>query len=604
MVDIARDPRWGRIVEGAGEDPYLGSAMARAQVRGFQGDFIGSPDHVLACVKHFAGYGAAEGGRDYDASYISDAQLWNVYLPPFHAAVEAGVGSVMSGYMDLNDVPATGNRWLLHDVLREEWKFPGFVVSDANAVQNLTTHGFARDGADAAVRALSAGVNMEMGLLNTDYSKHLAGALKQGQVSIAQIESAVRPILEMKIRLGLFEHPYVDESLAQQVLATLAHRDAARIAAERSAVLLRNEGNLLPLGKTAYKKIAVIGPLADTKQNMLGSWTFVPEITETVTVLDGIRKKLGASTQVEYAQGVQIRRTSPSIFDMFLKEKPAPAWTEAQAKDEFNKAVELARSSDLAVLALGEFQDMSGEMASRSTLDLPGRQQELLEAVAATGKPIVVVLLNGRPLNITWASQHVPAILEAWYPGTQGGNAIANLLVGDANPGGKLPISWPRNVGQVPIYYSHNRTQDPENQGKRYWNEESTPLYPFGYGLSYTTFTFSNLRLSQPEIGLGQTLEVSVEVENTGTTAGDEVAQLYIHQQAGSASRPVRELKGFQRVTLAPHEKKTIQFKLGKDELSYWSTAEKKRVQEAGDFDVWVGGNSDAALHAAFKVHL
>jgi beta-glucosidase len=289
---------------------------------------------------------------------------------------------------------------------------------------------------------------------------------------------------------------------------------------------------------------------------------------------------------------------------MFLKEKPAPAWTEAQAKDEFNKAVELARNSDVAVLALGEFQDMSGEMASRSTLDLPGRQQELLEAVAATGKPVVVVLLNGRPLNITWASQHVPAILEAWYPGTQGGNAIANLLVGDANPGGKLPISWPRNVGQVPIYYSHNRTQDPENQGKRYWNEESTPLYPFGYGLSYTTFTFSNLRLSQPEIGLGQTLEVSVEVENTGTTAGDEVAQLYIHQQAGSASRPVRELKGFQRVTLAPHEKKTIQFKLGKDELSYWSTAEKKRVQEAGDFDVWVGGNSDAALHAAFKVHL
>jgi beta-glucosidase len=367
-------------------------------------------------------------------------------------------------------------------------------------------------------------------------------------------------------------------------------------------VLLRNEGNLLPLGKSAYKRIAVIGPLADTKQNMLGSWTIVPEIAETVTVLDGMRKKLGASTQVEYAQGAQIKRTSPSIFDMFLKEKPAPTWPEAQAKDEFNKAVELARNSDVAVLALGETQNMSGEQASRSTLELPGRQQELLEAVAATGKPVVVVLLNGRPLNITWASQHVPAILEAWYPGTQGGNAIANLLFGDANPGGKLPITWPRNVGQVPIYYSHNLTQEPQNQGKRYWNEESTPLFPFGYGLSYATFNYSNLRLGQPEIGPGQTLEVSVEVENTGTTAGDEVAQLYIHQQAGSASRPVRELKGFQRVTLAPHEKKTIHFKLGKDELSYWSSAEKKWVEEAGDFDVWIGGNSDAGLHAVFKV--
>ena len=318
--------------------------------------------------------------------------------------------------------------------------------------------------------------------------------------------------------------------------------------------------------------------------------------------MEGIRKKLGPTVSVDYAQGVQLSRKFPSPFFMLLKEKPAGPWTDEQAKDEFKTAVELARKSDVAVLFLGELQYMSGEAASRSSLDLPGKQQELLEAVVATGKPVVLVLMNGRPLNVTWASEHVPAILEAWYPGTQGGHAIANLLFGDAVPGGKLPVTWPRNVGQVPIYYSHNLTQAPQTQDKRYWNEESTPLYPFGFGLSYSTFAFSNLKVSQPEVSAGQNVALSVEVENTGATAGDEVAQVYIHQQAGSASRPVRELKGFQRITLAPHEKKTVQFSLHSEDLQYWSTAERKWIVEPGIFDLWVGGDSAAPLHATFKI--
>jgi beta-glucosidase len=602
MVDIARDPRWGRIVEGAGEDPYLGAAMSRAHVRGFQGDRIGSPHHLLACAKHFAGYGGAEGGRDYDAANISDAQLWNVYLPPFQAAVDAGVGSLMSAYHDLNDVPATGNRWLLRDVLRKDWKFGGFVVSDANAVSDLQTHGFARDGQDAAVKALTAGVNMEMSFNAAVYSKNLANAVKQNQVSVKDIDDMVRPLLEAKIKLGLFENPYTDEAKVKSTFADPAHREAARIAAARSAVLLRNQNNLLPLSKSAYKKIAVIGPLADSRQNTLGSWSFAMDINETSTILAGLKTKLGSGTEVEFAPGVQINRTSPSPFDMLLKERHAPAWTETQAAGELKKAVDLAKNSDLAVMVLGENQDMSGEYASRSTIDLPGRQMELLQAVTATGKPVVLVLLNGRPLDISWAAENVPAILEAWYPGSEGGNAVAGLLFGDAVPGGKLPFTWIKNAGQIPFYYSHNLTQNPGEQEKRYWNEKNVPLYPFGYGLSYTTFAFSNLKVSQPEIKVGNAGEVTVDVKNTGNRAGDEVVQLYIHQQAGKASRPVRELKGFERVALAPGETKTIRFKLGPDELRYWNAAVRDWIQEAENFDVWVGGDSSASLHATFRV--
>ena len=602
MVDIARDPRWGRIVEGAGEDPWLGSAMAAAQVRGFQGEYIGSPDHVLACMKHFAGYGAAEGGRDYDASNISETLLRNVYLRPFHAAVEAGVGSAMSAYMDLNDVPATGNRWLLHDVLRGDWRFQGFVVSDANAVKSLVVHGFAKDLPDAAVLALDAGVDMEMAIGTTAYSQNLAAAISSGKVTVQQIEEADRAILGMKVRLGLFEHPYVDEARAARALATPEHRTAARVAAERSAVLLRNEGRLLPLGKTAYAKIAVVGPLADSQVDTLGSWAFNEDLTETVTVLAGLRNKVGSQAQLTFAPGVEISRKFPSPFAQLSRSKPPAPWTLEQAKAELRKAADLAGSSDLTILVLGETQQMSGESASRESLALPGNEERLLEAVAATGKPVVLVLLNGRPLDIRWAAQHIPAILEAWYPGTQGGNAIANLLFGDAVPGGKLPVTWPRDSGQVPIYYAHNTTQGPESQGKRYWDEESTPLYPFGYGLSYTTFTFSNLHVSQPQFRIGQTAEVTADVENTGPSTADEVPQIYIHQQYGSTSRPVRELKGFERITLAAHEKKTVHFSLGSNELSYWSAAKKAWVEEPARFDVWVGADSQATLHGSFTI--
>ncbi|HRH42091.1 MAG TPA: beta-glucosidase BglX [Pyrinomonadaceae bacterium] len=602
MVDIARDPRWGRIVEGAGEDPYLGSVMSAAQVRGFQGETIGSSEHLLACVKHFAGYGAAEGGRDYDASNIAESQMQNVYLPPFKAAVEANVGSVMSAYMDLNDVPATGNKWLMQDVLRKDWNFKGFVVSDADAVKSLTTHGYARDPQDAAVKALNAGINLEMSLNAQTYLKNLADAVKKNLVSVKQIDDMVRPLLEAKYKLGLFENPYIDEAKVNSILGDPKHREVARMAAERTAVLLKNQNNLLPLDKNSNQKIAVIGPLADSKRDILGSWVFQMNADETVTILDGIKSKLGANAKVEYAEGVQLRRKFPSFFDALYPVKRAAPWTETQANDELKKAVNLAKNSDIAVMVLGENQDMSGEAASRSTLDLPGRQLELLQAVAATGKPVVLVLMNGRPLDITWAAQNIPSILEIWYPGTSGGDAVANLLFGDANPGGKLPVTWMRNAGQIPIYYSHNLTQDPSKQGERYWNEESVPLYPFGYGLSYTTFAISNLKMNKSELKLGEIMEVSVDVKNTGKRTDDEVVQLYIHQQAGSASRPVRELKGFERVTLAPGETKNVRFTLGKKELQYWSSATKTWVQETETFDLWVGNDSNAANHSTFKV--
>ena len=346
----------------------------------------------------------------------------------------------------------------------------------------------------------------------------------------------------------------------------------------------------------------VVGPLADSQIDMLGSWAFQQDLNETATVLGGLRNKLGPQTKLSYAPGVQLRRKFPSFFDDIVHLKPSPAWTPQQAKDEMSKAVSLASASDLTILVLGEAQNMSGEAASRESLDLPGRQEQLLEAVIATGKPVVLVLLNGRPLNIKWAAKHIPAILEAWYPGTQGGNAVANLLFGDAVPGGKLPITWPRDVGQLPINYAHNTTQAPEDQGKRYWDEESTPLYPFGFGLSYSTFTFSDIKLSRTRIEPGETIDITFDVENTGASAADEVAQLYIHQRSGSASRPVRELKGFERITLPTHAKKTLHMSLGTQELSYWSTAKKDWTEEPATFDLWVGGNSEATLHASFEI--
>lgn len=602
MVDIARDARWGRIVEGAGEDPYLGAAMAAAQVRGFQGPHVGAPDRVVACAKHFAAYGAAEGGRDYDSAYVPEGVLRNVHLPPFHAAVKAGVGTFMSAYMDLNDVPAAANRFLLRDVLRGEWGFKGFVVSDAMAVGNLQVQGFARDGRDAAHRALAAGLNMDMA--SNTYSKHLAELVRDTTITPAQIDEAVRPILAVKFRLGLFDQPYVDESRLSQILGAPAHRQEARMAAQQSMVLLRNENRTLPLKKT-LSSVAVIGPLADSKEDTEGSWMVFGHVPSAVTVLEGIRTKLGSRVKVEYAKGPDIKRDIPSFFDAFIPGPPKPVQTPAEADEAFRKAVETARAADVVVMVLGELANMSGEAASRASLDLPGRQEELLKTVVATGRPVVLVLINGRPLSITWAAEHVPAILEAWHPGTEGGHAVADVLFGDVNPGGKLPVSVPRRAAHAPLYYARNLTHQPEGSPmytSRYWDGSHAPLYPFGFGLSYTTFALSNLRLERPQVRVGQAVTVAVDVENTGAVAGDEVVQLYIHQRAGSDSRPVRELKGFRRVPLAPGEKRTITFSLGKDELAYWSSQRRKWVQEAEKFDVWVGADSNAKLHAELSV--
>ena len=605
MVDIARDARWGRMMEGAGEDPFLGVAMARAQVLGFQGNQLGEPGHVLACVKHFAGYGAADGGRDYDSSYIPEELMWNVYLPPFKAAADAGVGTFMSAYMDLNDVPASGNRWLLHDVLRDAWGYKGFVVSDANAVHSLIIHGYARDGEDAAYKAFSAGLDMDMA--SGTYLKYLGQEAQQGRISLEEIDSSVLTILDTKIRMGLFEHPYVDEAQIAQVLNAPEHVALARTAVTRSVVLLRNEQNTLPLEAKRIKSIAVIGPLADAEKDLLSMWGDLVKPGPTVSILQGIKNKVGGAVRVEFAHGPNIRRDIPSVFENIplgdMKEQPKQ--TAQEARRALDDAVATAKRSDVAVLVLGEIDLMSGEAASRSSLKLSGGQEELLEAVAATGKPVVLVLVNGRPLDISWAAEHVPAILEAWYPGNQGGNGIADVLFGDANPAGHLPVSWPRSTGQAPIYYNHNRTQSPEDDPKftsRYWDVATSPLYPFGYGLSYTTFAFDNLKLNQTEAKVGTTVDASVDVTNSGSRAGDAVVQLYIHQRAGSASRPVKQLKGFQRLNLAPGEKQTVHFPLGPNELQYWSPATKQWVVEPEQFDVWVGEDSTAKLHAEFRL--
>lgn len=602
MLDIARDARWGRIVEGAGEDPYLGAAMAAAQVRGFQGPSLGAPDRVVACAKHFAGYGAADGGRDYDPVYLSESQLRNVYFPPFEAAVKAGVGTFMSAYMDLNDVPASGNRFLLRDVLRDEWGFEGFVVSDAFAVASLVTQGFARDGRDAACRALNAGLDMDMA--SNTYLQHLAKLVEDGALKLDVIEASVRSILAIKVRMGLFEQPYTDESKLAEVVALPEHREEARIAAQRSMVLLRNEGRLLPLAKS-LKHVAVLGPLADSMEATEGSWMVFGHTPAAVTVLAGIRAKLPEAS-VTHAPGPEIRRDIASWFEhnMDPAAKKSPQ-TPEEAEAAFQTAVAAAHEADLVVMVLGENADMAGEAASRASLDLPGRQEELLKAVVALGKPVVLVLLNGRPLSICWAAENVPAILEAWEPGSEGGNAVADILFGDVNPGGKLPVTFPRKGSHAPLYYARNLTHSPEGHpmyNPRYWDGLPTPLYPFGFGLSYTTFSITNLKVAAPQVKVGDSVAVTADVTNTGQVAGDEVVQLYIHQKAGSDSRPLRELKGFERVTLAPGETKTVAFALGPAELGHWSTNAGAWIQDAEAFDVWAGADSLATLHTDLAV--
>lgn len=580
MVDIARDARWGRIAEGSGEDPFLGSVMARARVTGFQGRDYSAGDKVLACAKHWVAYGAAEAGRDYNTTDVSERNLREVYFPPFKAAVDAGVGTFMTAFNDLNGVPASANPFILRTVLRGEWKFDGFVVSDYTSVEELMKHGVAANGAEATREALSAGVDMEM--VSRLYNKHAGDLIRQRRLSQQTVDDAVIRILRVKFRLGLFERPYVDETIEPKVIFNDQNVAAARKVAARSIVLLKNDGNVLPLAKNV-RSIALIGPLADSQKEVLGSWTGDGREQDAVTLLQGIKSKV-PQAKINYVKGCEI------VCDK---------------TDGFAEAVKAARESDVVVVAVGESADMSGEAASRSSIDLPGQQLELVKALQATGKPTVVVLMNGRPLTISWIAENSPVILETWFAGTQAGNAIADVLFGDENPGGKLPVTFPRVVGQIPIYYNHMNTGRPPDAKNKYTSKYLdvpwTPQFPFGYGLSYTQFKITNLRLSASRIGRAGNLTATVDVENVGKRAGDEVVQLYIRDVAASVTRPVKELKGFQRITLQPGEKKQVMFSLGPEQLGFHNQV-MKFVVEPGEFKVMVGPNSKDLIEATFNV--
>jgi len=581
MVDIARDPRWGRISEGAGEDPYLGAAMARARVRGFQGSDYGAAGKIVACAKHWVGYGAAEGGRDYNTTDISQRRLREVYFPPFKAAVDAGVGTFMSAFNDLNGVPTSANPFTLTKVLRGEWKFDGFVVSDYESIRELINHGVVVDEMDAARAALNAGVDMEM--VSRLYAKYASQLIREGKLSQSNIDEAVRRILRIKFRLGLFDKPYTDESREAGQILSAPNIAAAREVAARSFVLLKNEREVLPISKQV-RSVAVIGPLADDQQDLLGSWSGDGRKEDVVTLLAGIKAKVAPATKVAFARGCAI---------------------EGDAGGSFDEAVRLAREADVTVLAIGESAEMSGEAASRASLDLPGRQLELVKAVIATGKPTVVVLMNGRPLTIGWVAENAGAILETWFGGIQAGNAIADVLFGDVNPGGKLPVTFPRSVGQIPLYYNHENTgrpPDPKNKyTSKYLDAPVTPLYPFGSGLSYTSFRLSNLRLSAQSIKPSGRVTVSIDVENAGKRLGDEVVQIYIRDIAASVTRPVKELKGFERIRLNPGEKRRLEFVLAPEHLGFYNR-EMKFVVEPGEFRVFAGTSSEGGLEATFRV--
>jgi len=600
MLDIARDPRWGRISEGAGEDPYLGAAMARAQVRGFQGT-PENPRAFMATLKHFAGYGAAEGGRDYDAVYIPEERMQNLYLPPFRAGVEAGAGSVMSAYMDLNDVPASGNVHLLQDILRSELHFKGLVVSDAFAVGSLVTQGFAENGKDAALRGASAGVNMDMG--SATYLEHMRALLDSRQITAAQLDDLVRPILAAKYHLGLFEHPYADATEQTHAEMLAQHRQIARIAAARSVVLLRNEGGLLPLARTT-RRIAVIGPLGNNKDDINGPWSLTAKPEDTVSVFAGIRAKFSDS-QVTFAEGVQIAKEFPSSFDGFLGAKIQKPWTPEEVDRQMKSALKLAANADVVIMTLGELSGMDFEYASRSSLSLPGKQQELLERIQALGKPVVLLLFSTRPLDLLWASGHIRGIMDCYFGGTETGDAIADLLVGDAVPGGKLPITWPRNEGQVPIYYAHTTSHKPYDSAdftSRYWDLPTSPLYPFGYGLSYSRFSYRAPTVGAKEIKAGTSAVVTTFVRNTSARDGDEVAELYVKPPPTAVS-PKVELEGFMRVHLRAGETRRVQFTLSPRQLS--EVDEKgNRAVVSGDYQIYISGGQPQAETPAATLHI
>ncbi|HEY0659896.1 MAG TPA: glycoside hydrolase family 3 N-terminal domain-containing protein [Lysobacter sp.] len=583
MVDIARDPRWGRIVEGAGEDPYLGSVMAAARVRGFQGKDLGADDTLLATAKHFVAYGAAEGGRDYNIADISERTLREVYLPPFHAAIEAGAQSVMAAFNEVDGVPMHANRRLINDVLRGEWGFDGVVVSDYTGVLELIKHGVAANRGDAGVLGLRAGVDVDM--ISEIYTKDLPARVEAGALSIATVDDSVRRVLQAKCRLGLFDDPYrySDPAREKTRVLTVEHRKAAREMAARSFVLLKNDDGALPLSKDT-RTIALIGPLADDRAAMMGNWAADGRPEEMVTPLAGIRAALGDRARVLHAKGSDVRGLD---------------------KSGFNQAVDIATQADAVVLFLGEDPEMSAEANNRTSLDLPGVQEELALAIAATGKPVVVVLLNGRPLSIGSLQEKIPAIVEAWFPGIEGGNAIADVLFGDVNPAGRLPVTFPRNVGQVPIYAAHKNTGRPPAQDEKYTSKyidvSWTPLYAFGHGLSYTTFRYSGLKVQQPKIRIDGTQQVEVTVTNTGKRAGEEVVQLYLRDDVGSVTRPVKMLRGFKRIALQPGETQVVAFTLTPDDLAFHGI-DMKRVVEPGTFTVYAGGSSVDVIETSFEV--
>jgi beta-glucosidase len=582
MVDIARDPRWGRIAEGAGEDPYLGSLIATARVRGFQGTDLTSPTSMLACVKHFAAYGGAEGGRDYNTVDISERTLREVYLPPFHAAVQAGAGSLMCSFNEIGGTPSSGNRKLLTDILRGEWDFDGFVVSDWGSIGEMIQHGVVADQKQAATLSIHAGVDMDME--SGCYGDFLAAAMKDGRVPETEVNEAVRRVLREKYRLGLFDNPYrnCDIEREKRDILTPTDRRLARDVSDRSIVLLKNENSLLPLNKK-IKSLAVIGPLADNQREPLGPWSGRGNPEDVVTVLKGIKAQVSPQTKILFTRGCDMN---------------------TQSTDGFLEAVALAKQSDAVVAVVGESAGMSGEASSRSFIGLPGNQEDLLRALHATGKPLVVVLMNGRPLAIPWIAEHVTAILETWFLGVETGNATADVLFGDYNPSGKITATFPRTTGQVPIYYNHKNTGRPSidtvKWTSKYIDLTNTPLFPFGYGLSYSKFSYAGLTLSSNTLRPNDSIVVSVVVKNTGSREGEEIAQLYIHDEVASVTRPVKELEGFEKISLAPGESKTVHFVLRPDQLKFYDLAMNWTI-EPGKFMVFVGPNSAEGLEREFE---
>ncbi len=593
MVDVSHEPRWGRISEAAGEDPYVNSVMAAARVKGAQGNNMAAPDKVVTSVKHYVAYGQPEGGRDYNTTDMSKQRLWNFYLPPFKAAVDAGAITAMCSFNAINGVPGCANKYTETKILKQRWGFPGFIESDYTAVAETRAcppvnpdsgscgHGTAADGPEAAQHALNAGTDSEM--VSTNYRDFGAQLVASGRVKMSRINDAVRRILRVKFEAGLFAHPYVDPTKADSKQLLTKNRDAARTAAGRSMVLLKNDGNELPLDPT--KSTAVIGPLGNDQHDMLGPWWGQGRDADAVSVFQGIK-----------AQNPNTTFTPGCTMSNNDLDDPA---NECASNAGFPAAVAAAQAADQVVLALGETREMSGEAEARSNLDLPGRQQELIDAIAATGKPFTVVLFNGRPLTLTQVAASSPAILEAWFPGVEAGNAVADVLFGKVNPGGKLPVSFPRRVGQVPIYYNHEPTGRPCDPTSKYNSRyrdipSCSPLYGFGFGLSYTTFKVDNLRLSSPTVGTNGTETAQVDVQNTGARKGDEVVQLYIHDPVASISQPVRRLRGFQRVTLKPGQRTTVTFHLDRNDFGFFDNGGNLRV-ERGRIDVYAGDSAEGA---------